>query len=323
MKKRISLISLVVGIIFLLSFLSTPNTVTNARIESDSLDIHSDTDFITLGFPGSGTKEDPYLIENYDISSSDINNEGLHIKDTTKYFVIKGCSMTTSFYGLLVENVAPGTCQILDSRFYANKHDGIGVKESTGVIISNNVFETSVYATGLVIDNCTDVVFSNNIVQNNPKTGLAIYGVTSMIVSGNVFKNNLERGVTLGCVSDIAIYDNLFDYNRYYGVEFTTNCYTSTVYHNNFINNSRYDPTSQGRDNDGNCMWYNSTLLEGNFWNDYSGSGTYSIAGSVCCDLYPLSEPLVFEEPTETSFNYLLITLLSLPILYCLRRKRE
>jgi len=60
---------------------------TNYLTNHDPIEITSDEDF--LAFPGSGTYEDPYLIENYNITSS--TSFGIHITSTTKHFLIRNC----------------------------------------------------------------------------------------------------------------------------------------------------------------------------------------------------------------------------------------
>jgi len=40
---------------------------------------------------GSGTENNPYIIENWDISTE--NTDGIHIRNTTAHFVIRNCHM--------------------------------------------------------------------------------------------------------------------------------------------------------------------------------------------------------------------------------------
>jgi parallel beta-helix repeat protein len=325
-KVNVNILFCVVGLLFLLSSINNSNTELMAElVASDSIRILSDADFITFGFPGTGTVEDPYIIENYDVYSTDINTEGIYVFNTTKYFVILNNEVTHSFYGILIQEVAPGTGKVLDNRCYKCKHDGLGIKESSGILISGNTFENSATATGLVIDNCTDIILTNNVISGSPISGCGMYASSNLTISRNTFRDNAYKGITASSVCDSYFYENLFESNGEYGLELTETSIENVVYHNNFIDNFP-GGMSQARDSSGNNVWYNEALLEGSYWSDYSGIGSYSIEGaSGCCDMYPLSEPLNLdeEEPNETSFTYLLVTFLFLPIIYSIRRKRE
>ena len=65
----------------------------------------------------------------------------------------------------------------------------------------------------------------------------------------------------------------------------------SLFHHNSFINNYA-DGSSQASDSSNlPCVWYDSSTNEGNFWNDYLGSGNYTLAGVAGAeDPYPLTE---------------------------------
>ena len=313
----------IVCFLILLSSINSPTIEVMAElIDSDSIRVLSDSDFITFGFPGTGTVEDPYVIENFDVYSTDINTEGIYVFNTTKYFVIQNNEVTHSFYGILVQEVATGTGKVLDNRCYACKHDGLGVKESSGILISDNILENTVSATALTIDDCSDIILTNNVISGCSISGCGIYASDNLTVYRNTFKDNVYKGITAASVDNSVFYENVFESNGEWGLEFTETSENNLVYHNNFIDNCPVG-IAQGRDSSGNNLWYNEALLEGNYWNDYSGSGNYSIEGTFgCCDQYPLSEPFNFEGTNETSFTYLLITLFSLSIIYSIKRKR-
>ncbi|MHA1198401.1 MAG: right-handed parallel beta-helix repeat-containing protein [Candidatus Heimdallarchaeaceae archaeon] len=330
-KRKISIyLVIVLSLLFLLSMRdsSVTNMNSSALVTSDSIEVFSDNDFITLGFPGSGTVENPYLIENYDIVSSDINNEGVYVQNTTKHFVIQNCEITNSFYGILVEDIAPDTCQILNNRLYENKHDGAALKNSSGVIIAGNLFEDGIVAAGMALDHCSNVLFANNTIRNHHSSGLLVYSSSDINITRNIIKNSKYKGISIINTSNCTIYKNQFELNDEHGIDFVQNCINNIIYHNNFIDNFLVGGICQARDSDGMNTWYNSLIQEGNYWSDYSGTGNYTIEGEEgCCDLYPLTEPVNLEEPKDpdtngTSFTYLLFTFLYLPIVYRFRKKR-
>ena len=67
------------------------NLATISHTPHEPISITSDEDFITLGFAGNGTAEDPYIIEGYNITTS--TGCGIFITETTKFFIISNCYM--------------------------------------------------------------------------------------------------------------------------------------------------------------------------------------------------------------------------------------
>ena len=61
-----------------------------------SINIISDNNFTDYRFPGSGTSEDPYIIEGYRIENE--NKYGIQINSTTKYFIIRNCHVNALYF---------------------------------------------------------------------------------------------------------------------------------------------------------------------------------------------------------------------------------
>ncbi|GAH42515.1 unnamed protein product, partial [marine sediment metagenome] len=77
------------------------------------ISIGSDDDFITYGFPGSGNSTHPYIIENYNITTT--NERGIYITGTHKYFLIRNCYVDAGIVGIYSEYVANGTTTIINN----------------------------------------------------------------------------------------------------------------------------------------------------------------------------------------------------------------
>jgi len=88
--------------------------------------------------------------------------------------------------------------------------------------------------------------------------------------------------------------------NEEYGVYMSSSSKTNLIHHNNFVDNNPTG-TSQAYDGGKHNIWYDSLNLEGNYWSDWNGTGSYSIDGyGGTVDLYPLEEPSDFEIPETT-----------------------
>ena len=111
----------------------------------------------------------------------------------------------------------------------------------------------------LKIDSSYNTITGNNIVDN--KHGIVLYLYSnSNTIFGNTISNNNHGG---------------------YGIWAKVHSNGNLIYHNNFIDNTQnaYDESTN--------QWDNG--LEGNYWDDWNGTGTYSIPPSGNNeDRYPL-----------------------------------
>ena len=83
------------------------------QIPSGTIYIINDTAFSQqYHLPGSGTKDDPYRIENFNITPDQFY--GIGINYVTKYVVIENCTINASL-GISIDWVAPGRVQIISN----------------------------------------------------------------------------------------------------------------------------------------------------------------------------------------------------------------
>jgi hypothetical protein len=80
--------------------------------------------------------------------------------------------------------------------------------------------------------------------------------------------------MVIGYVTENLIFNNTFEENGECGLTLIEDCHDNIIYHNNFINNGKHwlfkNYCCNAADNDKSNKWYNLTLQEGNYWNDYS-----------------------------------------------------
>jgi len=177
-----------------------PERKLRKRLHFDKIEIQSDNDFYEkYRFPGEGTIEDPYLIENRIINSS--NSHGILIKGTYKYFVIRNCEIYSANYCIYLLDVFYGTAIIEDNLCINLNIDdpnmrniyGIRVKHSSGTkIIDNRIIcndTTLQYQYGIFIYLSEDVWIENNHVSYY-RYALYIDESSSLIIIRNLFTNN-------------------------------------------------------------------------------------------------------------------------------------
>jgi parallel beta-helix repeat protein len=115
--------------------------------------IETDFDFEYHNIPGSGTLEDPYIIENLVFGvNRDVVKKlyiGLEIISTTKCFVIRNCIFFGGLTSIQITDIAPGTAKIHDNTFYylsqaATDYNtgagGISIINSDNILIEKNEF---------------------------------------------------------------------------------------------------------------------------------------------------------------------------------------
>ncbi|GAH60871.1 unnamed protein product, partial [marine sediment metagenome] len=115
MKKKKKIYSIILLLSLLsITYLANSESDTSSGVEvselvtSEQIKISSDQDFIDLGFSGTGSESDPYLIENLDITG-DSYSDNIEIKNTTKFFVIQNCYLISGHHAISISDVALGT----------------------------------------------------------------------------------------------------------------------------------------------------------------------------------------------------------------------
>jgi len=190
---------------------------------------------------GSGTENDPYIIENWDISAETAH--GIEIRNTTAYFVIRNCYV----------------------------HDGRGAGWSgiyfDGVIngkIDNNIAENNSYGIHLPNSDNHNII-SNNIARKNGIHGIRLYSSNNNTVENNIAGNNDDSGIILGWSNNNLIGNNVVENNATYGIHFY-NTYNNFIKNNIVENNHLY----------GIHPWYSdNSLISNNIVRNNSYQGIY------------------------------------------------
>ena len=146
--------ALIVGIIlscFLISLLPQGNVNTTNKqwkleyIEHEPITIDSDDDFVALGFNGSGTAEDPYVIQQLKITA--VLGSCISISDTTVYFIIRYCYLEGGLTSIGIHDITAGTAIITNNT--CNGGD-IWIEHSSYITIANNTCINVPMGSGIV-----------------------------------------------------------------------------------------------------------------------------------------------------------------------------
>lgn len=281
-------------------------------IEHEPIEILNDTAFSLYGFEGTGTEEDPYVIENYKIESFDFLSNGIYVTGTTSHFIIRNCYTLSEYIGINVHNVATGTAVIANNTCIGTTimSGGIGVSSTTGFSILDNT--CSNFAIAIHTNEASDMIISGNKVSDCIYHGISIRYSNSAEIINNRIENCTMFGVIIvGFTSSHSfVYQNTFIDN---GLAETYN-----------VDNERFgNITSQAYDEGMLNVWYHEGTKTGNTWSDYSGKGSYSIDGSSDSeDIYPQGFTKMLGS-WIIQFVTSLICIVSLVILKSEKKKKE
>jgi len=148
----------------------------------------------------------------------------------------------------------------------------LGEVSQTTLTQNNCSFNTLV---AIELHSCSEITLMENVFHNNTM-GLTLIYATSVTVKENLFRNSLDYAINATYSTGSNFYWNNFYNNNINGQALN---HTQA-----FDNNSETNPAEQNN-------WYNVQQSEGNYWDDWSGVGSYLIEGGENKDLYPLAAP--------------------------------
>jgi parallel beta-helix repeat protein len=293
----------------------------------DPINITNDNELAAVANSGSGTVTNPYIITGWHISDSPTHGI-IITGTTKYFRIEKCWIESSLGDGIRVDSVAPGTSIIANNTCTYNADDGITLWFSDSATVTNNTCinnnrtGVSIRSSKLLTitkntcnGNRWDGIYflysdsssiANNTCTNNEK-GLHLRHYYSSTVTDNICTNN-GYGITLSYSDSSTVVNNLCDSNENgiylsisdnnsviwnslvengnFGIELDEESGNNFIHHNNFLRNGQDD--SQASDDGENNQWFNQKVLEGNYWSDYNGTGSYPIAGTAeAKDPYP------------------------------------
>lgn len=214
------------------------------------ISILSDNDFIDQGWPGSGTKSNPYSIFNLLINGND--DYGIRVWNTTAHFEIRDCYVLGA-YGPDLRNVTNG--KIVASIF--DECDFTLIWSRNCTVVENTIIGTSAEGgPGIAIWECEDCRIERNTIEESTRDGdgILVYGSQNIDIYDNdihgqgfglhvgesrncvVLHNDIGEnwlGLLTGADYNLSIHDNIIHDNT---VGLTINNLTSSsVANNTFI----------------------------------------------------------------------------------------
>jgi uncharacterized repeat protein (TIGR01451 family) len=240
LKKLKQLLAVIITLIlFFPSIFTLKPAAADLSDNHSPITINGDLQFTTGNgvVSGSGTKVDPYVIENWIISND--SSMGILISNTNAFFVIRNCTVYGSnSCGIRLNNVVNGRVE------------------------NNNVFNCSQY--GIYLNYVSNSAFANNTISS------CIYGIYIYYVSNNALTGN----TVFKCFYGIYLYPSssgsvLTENNVF-------NCSQYGIYLNYVSNNAFANNTISNCSNTGIYLYYSSNnTVVGNIISNCTKYGIY------------------------------------------------
>jgi parallel beta-helix repeat protein len=199
-----------------------------------SIEIISDDDFGNYSSSGTGTLNDPFVIENFIISTT--NSTGILIQDTTKHFKIQNCIIDADSRGISVKNITSNTGIIENNTCINNSFTGIYARDAPNTTIVNNTCQFSYYYAMRIID-CNESKVISNFCTSNTQGGITVESCFEIEIRDNVLIDNGYSAGILVDYSDFSIIENnTCINNERYGIRLRT--LTGALVSENCVNNT-------------------------------------------------------------------------------------
>jgi len=206
-----------------------------------AIGIEKDDQFAREGFSGTGTINDPYRLENLELT---VDGIGISICHTEAYFIITNCIISGGYNLLNIEVVKTGTAKIVNNTFICDYWwcSALSIYNSPGTTIANNTFlngsqnpvsDKDFGGVNIIeSDNCT--IKNNIFIKLN--SGISIYDTDFSLIENNFFISNFE-GLAAYDLDFLQVFDNYFINNS------ITSAYLFEVRYSSFQNNSLINNT--------------------------------------------------------------------------------
>jgi parallel beta-helix repeat protein len=217
---------------------------------------------------------------------------GIYLKNTDYVYFRDNTCNNNSENGILIENSIQSF--IHNNECNNNKENGIKVINCDYSDVSFNNLRDNKYA-GLFVYTTSGLDIYNNTLSSN-EYGIYSQGLEWSHIEFNQITLNRENGLLFDFeIHPIRNFFNYIAYNLFlnnskHGIKVLVGGGHS-FHHNSFVDNYMGGSSQAADSSNLACVWYDISTNEGNFWNDYLGSGNYTIAGVAGAeDPYPLTE---------------------------------
>ncbi len=211
--------------------------VSAAGVEHAPIYITTDTDFDNLatseGWSGSGTTNDPYIIENLIINATTV--PGFYVHGVSRSFILRNCTIYAEYEAVSIYSTNSAKQIVTNSTLYSESI-AVYVKYSgnSEIIIANNTLSAKNYGVSVYATN--NVVIGNNTITP-VNQGIRIVSSSNSNIGNNTIINSKEYGVYISVSSNSNVTNNIFSNCGLYFYETSESGYKTHTVTGNMVNN--------------------------------------------------------------------------------------
>ncbi|TFG31385.1 hypothetical protein EU527_12500 [Candidatus Thorarchaeota archaeon] len=225
------------------------------------------------------------------INNSAINSRyGFYIESSPYSNLSLNIALNNNGYGYYIAD--SNSCALTNNTSAGNMMEGFKlIVTSYSVLINNSAYDNDYY--GFFIDSSVFCTLTYNFAISNNIGGFYFFNTSHITIIGNNATGNDSRGFLLALSSSCILHNNTASSNNF-GI-YLDSFSTGNLLFFNYIFSNR---ESNGYDDGELNSWDNG--LNGNYWDDYDGSGVYNISGTAgSVDNHPYQ----FEESSSSDNN--------------------
>ena len=152
--------------------------------------IDEDADFVSQGWPGTGTSGDPYVISGLNITYAN-GQDSIEISDVTEYYVIRDCYINQGSFPSMAMHLNNASNGLVEHNTILSSGGGIALIECNDTSVYHNEitnygdgsFEFSIYAGA-----CWDLEIEWNVCYSDANTVAGFEVCHSLLMNNNYFE---------------------------------------------------------------------------------------------------------------------------------------
>ncbi|MFX1606005.1 MAG: nitrous oxide reductase family maturation protein NosD, partial [Promethearchaeota archaeon] len=263
--------------------------------------INGDANFsataLVEGWTGTGSAQEPYIIENYDFVLGFTPVSSVNISHTRLHFIIRNCNFqgpqATPSFGIYLDNVT--NAQVIENVVTGYSHAvhipitssnilvlgnncsfnsyGIYLHDSEDSTVINNICNGNFFY-GIFLHTCESSSVIDNICNEDPMAGIYIYNCSLNTVSGNTC-NDSDFGIYLQERGSHVVTNNLCANNSDCGFYFD-NCDLNVIANNTSVGNTMWGITLQNAADFNSVLWNAVINNTADDVSDFSSGNTFT-----------------------------------------------
>jgi parallel beta-helix repeat protein len=219
--------------------------------------INGDANFsaaaLAEGWPGNGSAENPYVIDNLEIDLGGGAGHCINISNTRAHFTIGNCNLTSASIdpgsGVYLYNATNG---MIIGNVFADDYCGVCLLESDSNTVADNTCSSN--QVGIRLIQSESNLVANNTCSSNVQFGISIGSSNPNTVANNTCNSNYH-GIYVHGSDSITVSNNTCSENAMYGI-YVYNSVFNTVFNNTCSSVDEYGIFLQGSDS--NEITYNT-----------------------------------------------------------------